>query len=448
MAKRIGMILLLLSILLTWGCGREPQLSEYVSPVRFYYRVPDAGLDQTPVVMDYHIFDARGREDDLLWLLNTYLDGPYEDGLISPFPGSAGISSVMREGSTLRVDVSESLAYLKGIDLTLACSCITMTCLELTDAQSVVITANGQLLGGKPSVTMSRNSMLLEDMGLADAASSYLLYFSDRDNRYLIGQQLLLKEEVDSVPWYLLEKLIGGTQDGTLAQTVPQNTVIRGMEVTEGLCSLDLSRDFLDNTPITALAQRMTVLSITNTLTQLEEINAVSFYVEGVRLEHYGAVDLSQPMVFDDAALGPVRTSLSEMDCNLYLYSGAGEQLLTVPVRVRQSADKLPVEQVLPELLNYQSKNGFSSGIPGGTRLVSVSMPGKICHVTLSQELLQAGAEMERSVRAIWATVLACTDCQYVQLHIEGVDTDPDDPLFDAVARGEFWYPEDGTSAP
>ena len=45
----------------------------------------------------------------------------------------------------------------------MACGCITMTCLTLTDATQVTIEANESLLDGHKSITMGRDSLILSD---------------------------------------------------------------------------------------------------------------------------------------------------------------------------------------------------------------------------------------------------------------------------------------------
>ena len=80
---------------------------------------------------------------------------------------------------------------------------------------------------------------------------------------------------------------------------MPLGTALLGLEVSDGICAVDLSQEFLEHAPQTALAQRMTILSLTNTLTQLDTIDALVLYAGGQPLSRYGSVDLSQPMTYE-----------------------------------------------------------------------------------------------------------------------------------------------------
>ncbi len=441
MARRIAALFFGLLLLLIPGCGKQPAIKDMVCPIKFYYKVTDDRYESTGEALDWLLFEAAGHEKDYFWILNAYFDGPSDESLLAPFPNSLELLTVQQDDTNLRVNVSDELSQLSGIDLTLACSCITLTCLEMEGIESVTITANGSPLDGKHAVVMDKGDILLEDSGSDDSAVHYLLYFSDTDNRYLISEEFRVEDEGASLPHLLLQGLIQGPDGTGLAQTVPMETVIRNIQVDEGVCNLDLSRAFLDNAPKTELAQRMTILSITNTLTQLDEIDSLILYLDGMRLERYGVLDLSAPLTFDAAAVGPARTSLNERDLDIYLYSGEREFLSGIPVRVRQSPDKLPVELALLELLSYGSRNGYNSAIPAETELVKLYTDQNTCVVVLSQAAGVNENSMERMFRGIWATVLAAGDYEAAQIMIDGYTPDEDNAhLFNAVTWDDSWF--------
>lgn len=102
---------------------------------------------------------------------------------------------------------------------------------------------------------------------------------------------------------------------------------------------MDLSGEFLTNAPQTALAQRMTILSLTNTLTQLDDVDSVVLYAEGQPLTQYGMMDLSQPgLPMKREQLGLVRKSLNEFDADLV--PGGGRQRLVVSGSCAHSPDR------------------------------------------------------------------------------------------------------------
>ena len=95
--------------------------------------------------------------------MQLYLAGPDNVELVSPFPNGLRLIRHHQEGETLYLLFSEELAQLSNLSLSMACGCITMTCLTLTDATQVTIEANESLLDGQKSITMERDSLILSD---------------------------------------------------------------------------------------------------------------------------------------------------------------------------------------------------------------------------------------------------------------------------------------------
>lgn len=79
-------------------------------------------------------------------LVNALLDGPTQDGLISPFPKGVSLQSwewdSNQEGN-LRVRLSEQYGGLADISLTMADYCIVLTLSQLDGVKSVEISSEG-----------------------------------------------------------------------------------------------------------------------------------------------------------------------------------------------------------------------------------------------------------------------------------------------------------------
>lgn len=99
----------------------------------------------------------------LKYLLTLYLNGPLDSRMVSPFPAGLKLNSVERNDKYLILDFSPELAELTGYELTLACACITQTCLELTDARVISIRASGELLHNRKVLEFTRDDFALQD---------------------------------------------------------------------------------------------------------------------------------------------------------------------------------------------------------------------------------------------------------------------------------------------
>lgn len=128
----------------------EDRASFYFSRAEFTY-----GTAESVIVAEQR--DIAGHAGELHYLLSLYLMGPLDEELISPFPGSTKLVSAVLIDSTLTVEITPIEKDMTDTEFTLACACLSMTCLELTDAAEVTI------ISGERTVTMGADDLLLFD---------------------------------------------------------------------------------------------------------------------------------------------------------------------------------------------------------------------------------------------------------------------------------------------
>lgn len=156
------LFVIILSVLLLVGiCGCEKETPQ-PEGIAFYYCVSELsfGIYDSTIAAEYRQGIAK---DNWAAILDVYLQGPKAEGLRSPFPVGLKTVATTMEQNTAYITVTEELASLSGLELTLACASLAMTCLELTGAETIVISADGALLDGQKSITMDANTLLLLD---------------------------------------------------------------------------------------------------------------------------------------------------------------------------------------------------------------------------------------------------------------------------------------------
>ena len=160
--KRFLILLLCLSLLLPiFGCSQQEKAPE--KPVNYYYRRASIDYKNESGVIGAEQRESLGHEGQVRYLLSEYLKGPKSSEFSQIFPADLTILSIHYADTRAKITFSFQLAQLTGIDLTIACACITMTVIELTGAESVQIFAAGALLDEYQSITMDKNCLLLLD---------------------------------------------------------------------------------------------------------------------------------------------------------------------------------------------------------------------------------------------------------------------------------------------
>lgn len=152
--KRNVVFLLLLCFLLS-GCDFFTE--RMIEPVTFYYLQTEFDYGRNPSVIVSEEREASGHRDDLSYILALYLMGPASDEFKSPLPSGTRIVKPEFHGNTVRLELVNPSYTFSDVELTLACACLTLTCLDITEAEKVVITYL------EHTVTMSRDDFTMMD---------------------------------------------------------------------------------------------------------------------------------------------------------------------------------------------------------------------------------------------------------------------------------------------
>lgn len=165
MKRLIGLILLLSSLFCFSACNEAPE-----KPVNFYYPVSAESYAKTGCVFGKEVREAAGAPDDS-YLISKYLKGPNDPTLMSPYPAGTKLIALKMDGDILTITLTDRFSTLSGLELTLACASLSMTCMELTGAKTVQIQTQSQTLDGAQQIIMSNDNLLFIDMFTSSTAT-------------------------------------------------------------------------------------------------------------------------------------------------------------------------------------------------------------------------------------------------------------------------------------
>lgn len=160
--KRITILFILLAVMLPL-CGCREEAEPILSPVTFYYSRAEFDHGNENSVIHGEIRESAGYEGDLIGLLNLYLNGPISEEYKATFPAGTKLKDFQVEDKTAVLTVTDQLSLARGINLTIACACLTKTVLEMTGLDAVKIQAETVNLGNSVFILMDRSSLLLLD---------------------------------------------------------------------------------------------------------------------------------------------------------------------------------------------------------------------------------------------------------------------------------------------
>ena len=163
MIKRIICLALLFSLCLSLPACHQQEEKIQV-PVNFYYPRTDTNFGTADSLISPITAEGRNFTDDPIGLLNFYLQGQTGDNRRSPFPADTQILSMEQINGIVRITLSSHFATLTGLELTIACACLTLTVLDLTGGNSLRISVPGTTLNGAEYIRMDRNCLNLLDV--------------------------------------------------------------------------------------------------------------------------------------------------------------------------------------------------------------------------------------------------------------------------------------------
>ena len=150
-------LLILFSMVCFLLCGCQLISSKEQEPVLFYYRQAEYLLGEENGTIHAEERDGTGHITDMNYLLRLYMAGPLSESLSSPFPADVQLSSVRTGQNKVTVTLTGSPDSIPEVQRTLACACLTLTCLDISSEESVMI------FWGDEIIIMDRTCLTLFD---------------------------------------------------------------------------------------------------------------------------------------------------------------------------------------------------------------------------------------------------------------------------------------------
>ena len=359
--------------------------------------------------------------DPLTGLISAFATQPKSRSLRSALPEEMEILSWKTESGEVAVTLSAGYEALSPMDQTVLSCALAGTLCQLEEVRSVTL-----LVGDEAVVRgLTADDAVFRD-GEADPEERQVrLYFTDSDGRYLSQEVhgLSLGEEETSLERIVLEELFRGPFSDSLRSAVPAGTAVRSVTTEDGLCTVDLSGEFVSARADSALGQRLSVYAIVNTLTALPEVERVRILAEGEAVTDYAYLDLSRTFTENERVLGPADTAGGEVDITIYMALRDQDLLVGVPWIVRPEGESLALA-ACEALFTTGEDPDYRSLFHGEDSFLSVEVTESgVCRVDLPRSFFDSrGSEEEirLAVEAITATLAGLPNITGVYLTMDG----------------------------
>lgn len=278
--------------------GNSSQTDENVKDVRLKLYFPT--IDNSRILTEER--EVKVKDDEVLMsALKALISGPERAELRNPMPEGTKVLSVKKENNTAVVDFSKEYGMFNGLDEVVERVSVVNTLTEIGGIEKVRILVEGKELAGPSGEAFGElTRVALDSQGypVTSGEKSVTLYFSDMQAEYLVPEVRKIKlndgEKVEKVISVIFEELKKGPASDEMSAVIPENARLLSVNVKDGLCTLDFSKEFVDNNMGSA-GEMLTLYSIVNSMTEIPEVKKVQFLIEGKVREVYLHSSLDMP---------------------------------------------------------------------------------------------------------------------------------------------------------
>ena len=162
--NRIITCILIISISLALCACSNINTEKVIQPANFYYPYAEIDLTTKRYAIAPEKRDISGIQSELE-LLTVYLSGPENTDLSPTFPADFSVVGYRTSGSRVYLDLNSERSMLGGMDLTIACACITLTTLDYCGLKVVELNIKNPD-ESITTVVMHRDDLILKDLYL------------------------------------------------------------------------------------------------------------------------------------------------------------------------------------------------------------------------------------------------------------------------------------------
>ncbi len=130
------------------------------------------------------------------------------------------------------------------------------------------------------------------------------LYFPDKELKSLIREARSIKvTDQQPLAQYIINELIKGSENAEAASALSKDTVLLSVETADNVCFVNFKSNFLDKNSGSAEKEKMIIFSIVDSLTELDTIDRVQFFMDGKKENMFGNINIGSMFGRDESII-------------------------------------------------------------------------------------------------------------------------------------------------
>lgn len=236
--------------------------------------------------------------------ITALAEGPKTEGLRNPIPEGTRLLGISVHDKVATVDFSNEFQKTNGLSEITTRFSVVNTLTGISGIEKVRIHINGEEMIGASGMPLGEiGPVALDENGMPKAGEmkTVTLYFSDSNAEFIVAEKRdIAVEDNESIEEAVLRELIKGPVSENLWDAIPDGTKLLSVSTKNGLCTVNMSKEYVDNSPGGTASERMAIMTVVDTLTELDGIKKVQFLIEGKKREIYTHVVFDKPFSRDE----------------------------------------------------------------------------------------------------------------------------------------------------
>ncbi len=249
--------------------------------------------------------------------------------------------------------------------------------------------------------------------------ADFYLYYLDNEGVALRQKAATLASEgTNGQIEEVLRRLADPDEAGDNSTAIPEGIEVLSYDMKDGILALHFSAPYKD---IPSASEVMLRAALVKTLMQIDDVNAVQFYVEDKPLTDAAGNELGAQN--DETFLTSFGEETDDIESDrftLYYVSQKGDKLVRVETRIYYNSNTALENLVLEHLAQDPEIKGAQAAIADGVRVLDVSVSDGICYVDLDANFLSqtTGMSTQAAIYAIVDSLAQLPDIDKVQILI------------------------------
>lgn len=245
------------------------------------------------------------KEEKVEYLTNQLLNPP--KGKTSPVCSGTKLNYVKIEDEIAVVDFSKEFTDIKNPIYTLSPAAVAKTLCSLNFISGVNILVDGlPALGidGTPIGIIMKSDVADNTGSSGSTKKTVNLYFGNEMGEGLVTERRNVEILASStVEKFIVEEIIKGPTATNSISVIPAGVKVISVETKNGVCFVNLTKEFVDRFTGGSTGEILTVYSIVNSLTELDTVGSVQFLIEGEKREALSHMAINEPIPRDESVI-------------------------------------------------------------------------------------------------------------------------------------------------